>query len=585
MSGLPPKLKKEVKKLELQEELNHFSRIMGLDTIIAGSQLLPFMNDAAFKACKDFARFMWLVFERRNQKTNFGYKLKTFQGIVETNIQNPVSLISQNKENNFSVLLFAGTNLSKDQENDFQKVTVVLSKFLSTYSLEMAIGLLDYFLFLTKTDLKLGLISAQEISNKQGTSEIKIIGTSGFSLALTTNTTTFKNAIANKTSFDDKTNQPLGSKNAVVVFQKTFSLPSKASAVFLFSSDSTLSKLNNKRLQRVANQKDKKGKIILANNLKNFLQETKENDLMGIVKCGNKSISKDLTSVPLELKDVALSIPNDLVNAKKIVIESAHLHADRESSQTQLNTTLLRNELVMKLQNSGFMGEIEDILMIDDYHVVNRLDYKKYLSELKLNNFTPDFVILESSPVVRAIAIEVLIKLFKTTPNKLEVKGGNLYLKINQNKVIELVEGLGEKDTIGCVLFDAAFSLFKKDIKSATTLFKEVAEADLIDKTDSDLLKFYLKEKDPVKRNEFYGKLNVTLPTLNDLKKSVKTPFLNVLENVSGVEVVNVHEIFYKPQQAKVNALLSMINTKSITSAYINPQANDVLIECSALFG
>ena len=465
MSGLPPKLKKEVKKLELQEELNHFSRIMGLDTIIAGSQLLPFMNDAAFKACKDFARFMWLVFERRNQKTNFGYKLKTFQGIVETNIQNPVSLISQNKENNFSVLLFAGTNLSKDQENDFQKVTVVLSKFLSTYSLEMAIGLLDYFLFLTKTDLKLGLISAQEISNKQGTSEIKIIGTSGFSLALTTNTTTFKNAIANKTSFDDKTNQPLGSKNAVVVFQKTFSLPSKASAVFLFSSDSTLSKLNNKRLQRVANQKDKKGKIILANNLKNFLQETKENDLMGIVKCGNKSISKDLTSVPLELKDVALSIPNDLVNAKKIVIESAHLHADRESSQTQLNTTLLRNELVMKLQNSGFMGEIEDILMIDDYHVVNRLDYKKYLSELKLNNFTPDFVILESSPVVRAIAIEVLIKLFKTTPNKLEVKGGNLYLKINQNKVIELVEGLGEKDTIGCVLFDAAFSLFKKDIK------------------------------------------------------------------------------------------------------------------------
>jgi len=188
LSDLNPNLRKEVIKNEIQEEMNHFSRIMGLDKIISNSRLLPLSTNEAFSQCKDFARLMWLVFERRNQKLKTDYKLVTFPATVDIKIQGGISLLSQNNENNFSVLLFTKKNLSNVQESEFLKVTEVFGKFLSLYSPEMAISLLDYFLFLTESKLGLGVVSAQEISSNNGESEIKIVGTCGFSLALTTNT-------------------------------------------------------------------------------------------------------------------------------------------------------------------------------------------------------------------------------------------------------------------------------------------------------------------------------------------------------------------------------------------------------------
>src|SRR3989344_3783511 len=585
LSDLNPNLRKEVIKNEIQEEMNHFSRIMGLDKIISNSRLLPLSTNEAFSQCKDFARLMWLVFERRNQKLKTDYKLVTFPATVDIKIQGGISLLSQNNENNFSVLLFTKKNLSNVQESEFLKVTEVFGKFLSLYSPEMTISLLDYFLFLTESKLGLGVVSAQEISSNNGESEIKIVGTCGFSLALTTNTDNFNNSIVYKTAFNDKDNQFLGSMKSVIIFKKTFSLPSKASSVFLFPSDSALNELSNRQLIKVANQKDKQGKIILTNNYKKFVQKSELNNLFGVIKSGNKQVTKSSIGQSQNIP-VKISIPANLISAQKIVFETAHIHADREPTQTQFDTIYLRKRMINNLKESGFKGKVEDILMIDDYHVVNRLDYKKYLTRLKKNGFVPDYVVLESSPVVRAIAIDILKRLFKELPKNISLQGNNLYLKINNNKVIELVEGLAEKDIIGCVLFDAAFSLFKKDIKATNSMYKKLINDKNIAKNDAYILQFYFKEIDPIKRREFINNLLFPIPNLYNLKKGNNvTPFLNSLENVNA-QVVNIHEIFYQPQQATVNTLLALMGLSPITSAYINPLSqNDVLIECSALFG
>ena len=117
-------------------------------------------------------------------------------------------------------------------------------------------------------------------------------------------------------------------------------------------------------------------------------------------------------------------------------------------------------------------------------------------------------------------------------------------------------------------------------------MYKKLINDKNIAKNDAYILQFYFKEIDPIKRREFINNLLFPIPNLYNLKKGNNvTPFLNSLENVNA-QVVNIHEIFYQPQQAKVNTLLALMGLSPITSAYINPLSqNDVLIECSALFG
>ena len=48
-------------------------------------------------------------------------------------------------------------------------------------------------------------------------------------------------------------------------------------------------------------------------------------------------------------------------------------------------------------------------------------------------------------------------------------------------------------------------------------------------------------------------------------------------------QVVNIHEIFYRPQQAKVNAILEALGLPKLFTVYLNPQTNTVLIEQSTV--
>lgn len=585
LDQLESQLKKEARKFEIRQELNHFSRIMGLDKIISGSKLLPLDKSNALDQCKDFSRFIWLTLERRNEKAKCNYQLKSFPARVDIVFTNNTARINHNRENNFSVLLFSKPSESLSDKIQFSELTKIMAKFISNHSMEMAIGLFDYYLFLTQAKLKINLIVAQEGANLNNQSTIKILATSGSFLATETNLENFTNSIRINQNFTKLTNGGLGLVNPCLINQSKFNISSKASQVFIFTQDSPLSKLGEKRLLNVINSKDKKGKIIPTNNIYKFNQKTKESNLFGVLKCGNKNISKSLKSKLSVLDGTNLPISQNILKAKKVVIEAAHLHADRNPSQTQFDTAVLRNTFIRKLKSEGFTGVVDNILMIDDYHVVNRLDYKKYVVSLERKKFIPDFVILESSPVIRAVAIEVLKKLIKLVPGKLEIKGGNLYLKISQSKVIELIESFGNKDVIGCVLFDAAFSLFKKDIRGTNSIFVSL-NPNNFRKTDFKILSYYLEETDPIRRRVHIKGLLSPIPDFRSLVNDCgNTPLLKNLERVKNVEVVNIHEIFYQPQQAKVNALLKLINEPSITTAYLNPQANDVLIECSALFG
>lgn len=577
--SLSKSLQKEIKKSEIKEEMNHFSRIMGLDKIISGANLLPLSTSDAIAQCKDFARFIWLLLERRNEKISSDYKLKYFPGKVEIKQNGNTFLICQNKENNFTVLLYLKSNTTKLANSLFGEIANVMSKFLSTYSLEIAIALLEYFLFLTQFSIDIDLAGVQETSSSNGKSTIKLYATSGLCLVLEKNLNNFSNKLTKKCSFQSLKRSSFGKLYPSLINQRTLIVSDRASQVFIFPSTTPLTQLSRNKLLKLINSKDRKGKIIPFNNIANIIRVESDN-LFGLLKPGNKNINPNLESNFLET-----DLSKHLINAKRIVVEAAHLHADRNPSQTQFDTIALKNILVKKLISSGFDGKIENVLMIDDYHVVNRLDYNNYLERLKVVKFIPDFIILESSPIIREIAVEILKRLEAIVPEKLEIKGGNFYLTLSSSKVIELVEGYGGKNVIGCVLFDAAFSLFKRNIKKVNSVFKKLNSMNF-KKLDSEILNYYMKEKNPINRRSFVLSLHSSIPNLESLSKySKKTPLLDELASENSVEILNIHEIFYQPQQAKVNALLALINKNPISTAYLNPQANDVLIECSALFG
>lgn len=576
--SLNSELKKEVQMKELQQELNHFSRIMGLDEIITGGTLLPLDEGAAFRQCKDFARFMWLVSERRGQKKRDLPVQQPLPYLSKQNIkvEGNCIRIAEKRKANIAILVFSEKNTVKTEK--LFRPAKVLVAFLNQFDTKTSVLLFDLFLFLTKNNLELNILLSEELIDLGGERTFRVLGTGGFVALTKREPETLINTVLEITEYKD-VNGCLGTNLPLTLNEKVCAASPNAS-LFLFPIGAKKAiNLSKKSLQKILNKADSKGKIFPDNNLKNVLFTKDAKIPFSKLKPASSITPQSAAKKRVSLGNV--SLPKNLVNAKKLTFETAHLHADRVSSQTQFDTVLARQAILTKLKKQGFRGDVEDILMIDDYHVVNRLDYNVYLSELNRIGFSPDIIVPESSPLIRAVSIDVLKKLIAEISNNIFEKNQNLYLSLGGGKIVELIQGVYKEQILGCVLFDTAFSLFKKNTKSMNDLFNNYFSRKASSDINAELVNFYKKEKNPEKRKNFMEKVLFPFPKISELKGNQVTPFLDLAEE--GTEVVNVHEIFYRPQQAKVNAVLELLGLKPITTAYINLE-NEMLIEQSRIY-
>ncbi len=575
-TDLPNNLKIIAKKGEIQDESNHFSRIMGLDQVLSNSFKLPVSKDEAKAMCKEFARFVWLLFERRNQNQKAQqYNLKIFPQETQGNIkfENSDAIITRNKTENLVAIVSLINNPSGTILEEFKEIVGVFERFIAANGLDIAVCLLDYFLFLIGSSLRLKFIVCQEIKLEDNASQVKIIGTGGVVFAVKQNAD-FSLKPIQKFTLNDDVNSTVGKFNPSLVNQLTAKL-SSTTKLFVVPLDSSVIKLSVERFVEILNMKNLSNKIIPLQNLITFFNNTNDTGVFTQLKCGSPSFSQ---------KNIAtqetLDIPDQLLNTDQITIESAHIHADREIAETQLETVQLRNEFVTKLKVKGFAGIFIDVVLIDEYHVVNRLDYQKYISEIQKNGFAPSEIIPESSPVIRDIAIDILLTLKKQKPNQIFNKGTNIYMSLPNQKVVELVEDLGGKNVIGCVLFDVAFTLYKK----APSLFMDSFNQKYNLKTGTnihqEMIDFYNQELNPIKRKSFSDQKQMPIP---DLTRGLNPGGYIDLVQGKNNQVVNIHEIFYRPQQAKVNAILEALGLPKLFTVYLNPQTNTVLIEQSTV--
>jgi hypothetical protein len=251
-------------------------------------------------------------------------------------------------------------------------------------------------------------------------------------------------------------------------------------------------------------------------------------------------------------------------------VEAGHVHSDRDLGAAQRRGIAIARKLLALLgEHSAGKVETEITPMIDDDHVVNRICYSDYMRTLRDNGLHCHDVILETSPIVRAIGRDLLRRAVALDGNgfALERLGGNLYLAAPGLR-LELVEDLHESMRLGCILFDTALGIYRTDRARMRELFWHHAAGAAFD-VHAAMIGDYDANRDPVARMAIGRRYDALFPeTWEDIQASpATTPFLDAYRDVlsaSAAErkricVLNVLENYYQPLEVKVLRTASLL--------------------------
>ncbi|MFI0350960.1 hypothetical protein [Actinomadura sp. 9N407] len=147
-----------------------------------------------------------------------------------------------------------------------------------------------------------------------------------------------------------------------------------------------------------------------------------------------------------------------------VSVEAAHIHLDRELDLDQdagaaIGAAAL-NLLAARQTRPPLLTP-----MMDDDHVQVRLTpaiYRQYLTSAF--GSAPMHLICESSPIVRAIVVALHQRLRNSRlANRLQHRGGNLFLPLDDGSHCELFEDYSGTPITGCVFFEAALLIYRSD--------------------------------------------------------------------------------------------------------------------------
>jgi len=552
-----------VKRKEILQEINHFSRIMFLDSIL-NSKNVELTKEKILREVWDFTRFLILLAERKKFRDNMNIDLKPTIELFEKS-PSVVNLIFSDyklhKIDSVTYILKSKPDLSKDFYN-----------FLRKFPLKIALSIFDYYVFLLKfikdfenLDLNVLILYWQNCP-KEG-NPISIYYNFNFSILLFNPT----NKDFSLLNFEKNTNKV--SKNLNQLHLSEISINSnkyRNAIIFLDDANDFIKKINNTRLRKVVED----NRFNLMNGIKKYLSDNNTNPVIFQIKIPYKknkvinfSSSGNLENKLLEEIN-RIDFLNDLrrENINLICIEAAHIHANRDVDENIITGIKIFNFLKKILTEHGF--KIKSVAMIDELHVVNRLDYKKYLDILQQNNFVPDEIVFESSRIIFHIAIDILKILIKNAERlnyKIFIKGDNLYFQ-KEGKTIELIEDIKNKFILGCVLFDIAFYVYKLNNEEANKIYNKINNLPPNFKLHEKMLGIYLQNKNPEERKKLVEKFLEFDKTKFTFDKIIKglddMPFWDLIYSLQKNKdkiIININEVFYRPQQLKFYVLFKTL--------------------------
>jgi hypothetical protein len=555
--------KKIVKRKEILQEINHFSRIMFLDSIL-NSKNVELTKEKILREVWDFTRFLILLAERKRFRDNLNIDLKPTIELFE---KSPLVVnlgfgdYKLYKIDSVTYILKSKPDLSKDFYN-----------FLRKFPIKIAVCIFDYYVFLLKfikdfENLDLNLLILYWQNHCEGNNQISIYYNFDFSIL-------FFNA-ENKNfsllNFEKSTHKILKNLNPLHISEIFINSNKYRNAIiFLDDTNDFIKKINKTTLRKVVED----NRFNLMNGIRKFLSDNNTNPLIFQIKATYKkdnvinfSYLENLENKLVnEIKRIDLLTDLMRENINLICVETAHIHADRDVDENIITGIKVFNFLKNILTEHGF--KIKSVAMIDELHVVNRLDYKKYLDILHQNNFVPDEIVFESSRIIFHIAIDILkilIKNAQTMDYKIFIKGDNLYFQ-KEEKTIELIEDIKNKFILGCVLFDIAFYVYKLNNEEANKIYNKINNLPPNFKLHEKMLDIYLQNKNPEERKKLVEKFLEFDKTKFTFDKIIKglddMPFLDLIYSLQKNKdkiIINIHEVFYRPQQLKFYVLFKTL--------------------------
>lgn len=577
--------KKEAKlvaDMEIQQELSHFSRIMNLDGILTG------LTKDNLETAIDYSRFLELLTERRedrnvNSLSSWGRPSKA---LTFTATNSPVCGIMQEEaEKNYVALLAANTNT---QTFSPKETLLEYGKLAHRFNIRTASLLFDYLLSLKQIDPEIAFVSAHSrVTAKTTLLEISGGGGCGLLILESEKDNPFKKRVIRRLTVGKNYSWDFGKVAQSLVEYIDLKFKDTSLKVLCFHPEAwrQIEKLSNKELYEVLNKKHSNGWFNQTNAITEYLKNQHVNSQVAILTPSSFANGKKIKSTKKPSLVNAINSLNDnsslqrLVSKKNVVIESAHLHADRQPGKEQWDCILVTNKLHELLAKNGFIGRVDKLVMVDDYHVINRLNYKTFGQALREKGLNFSNIVLESSPLIRMLAIDILRYLAvnhrDTTHYQITERGDNLYLEIpNKGLSIELVANTESNPMIGCVLFDVAFTLYKSNIEFYNHKYGPLFGLRKNEDLHSMLIDFFNSNKNTEDRIKKVSEYYVDIPSWEQLQKVKEAP-----EFIYKSSIVNVLEDFYKPQQNKVNNFLKVLGQEQIYSLYYNLESNEISLE------
>ncbi|MFE7462442.1 hypothetical protein ACWFMI_24635 [Nocardiopsis terrae] len=155
-------------------------------------------------------------------------------------------------------------------------------------------------------------------------------------------------------------------------------------------------------------------------------------------------------------------------------IECGHVHLDRDVDDDQVAGARIGAVLHTHLTRTQHTPPLFTP-MVDDDHVLVKLRPRDYTAFLRTHlGEAPFALICESSPIVRAIVCALYQRLIHS-PGKdaLVQRGNNLFIELPDGNVCELFEDFtGTVDT-GCVMFEVALLIYRTDTAAFDAYFAE----------------------------------------------------------------------------------------------------------------
>lgn len=596
--------KEIAEKHEIRDEFGHFSRIMGLDAVLEESadSSLDTDSETAFRQCKDFHRFLMALNERGVDR---GYTQEYLPVHEESNtegrreINHNYIAVYKNKFDNIVAVVFANDTTNQAASQELKELADVYERFLTQYPFEVSNLLLDYYAYLRKLSDGIGFVAAQEFV-KEGIRYVKtaLVGSATIiHLTAKSEQDFFRKKVKTVIASKDTTTA-IGGNSPTPFHTKVFAVEQR-DTLLLVPADLSNTYTTLEELETIVNKEGGNGKILPSNNIQELLATHK-------IKSGTVGmhVGRVEEHVPLDwntlLPTSGLS-ESDTVRQlatthQKMNIETAHVHADRNEGLAQRAGVLIANYLIEQVKAINPTLEIERTAMIDEYHVINRINYDSYYQMLEELNYPLDELTLESSPVVKALSHDILKYVLKnhSSGDQYDIveKGNNIYLTYdNGRKVIELIEDAPGAFVSGCILFDIALTLYKRQPETLQRMYLERNPIKRLAGINSDndnlhdlMIEVYKHEPSPSKRDELVAELIQEKPmTYARLTHEIdETPYLDAVfaaKDDASVAVVNVLEEFYRPQQGKHNRFLSFLGFPLLYTLYFNGSTGNVYLE------